>query len=116
MANYDYSELDRIWFEQNPTRSHRLRPRFLGEPLALATPPDFVPPPGWQLWVVVRQLMPGLRTRYPVHVDPEIALDVQRNEYLTHAMLDLMQEKAGQQLSPREIGLRAKEYLAAGHA
>lgn len=41
---------DRLWFEQNPTRSHRVRPAFPGEGVN-------------ECWVIVRQIKPGTRQR-----------------------------------------------------
>lgn len=79
---------DRTWFERNPTRSHRLRPVFPGEPSGRG---NEAVPPGHELQVVVRQIEPGLRVRHSFFRNLEID-DFPDDEALLHALFDLVVE------------------------
>src|SRR5207344_187153 len=50
------ADADLAWFEQHPDRIHRIRSYIPGEG-GQATPPEV---PGYQLYVLVKQLTPGL--------------------------------------------------------
>jgi hypothetical protein len=60
---------DRAFFEQQPTRQFRIRPawNFEIEDFALHHGEEFFPTPaqGHCWWIVVRQVRPGFRARYP---------------------------------------------------
>ncbi len=65
------SEGDRLWFEAHPHRQHRVRPYIPGE-----GPPgqhDPAPRLGHGLFVVVRQLQPGVRVRLSFDAEGEPA-------------------------------------------
>lgn len=55
------SEDDRLWFEAHPHRQHRVRPYISGE--GAQGQPDPTPRHGHGLFIVVRQLQPGVRVR-----------------------------------------------------
>lgn len=65
------SEADRLWFEAHPHRQHRIRPYIPGE--GPPGHPDPVPRPGHGMFVVVRQLQPGLRMRLSFDAEGEPA-------------------------------------------
>jgi hypothetical protein len=62
------SESDRVFFEKNAQRNYRLRPALANELPGLHTPRC-----GW-MWVVVRQIRPGVRMRLAIHV-PDVVQD-----------------------------------------
>lgn len=64
---------DAQWFVLHPERRYRLRPPDPGEPVFVDA--GFVAPPGWRVWVIAKQLAPGLRAKHSVCVEPEIAAD-----------------------------------------
>lgn len=66
------SEGDRIWFEANPHRRHRIRLYIPGEGLPLQSDP--APRPGHGLFVAVKQVEPGFRVRLSFHAEGEPGL------------------------------------------
>ncbi len=62
------SDLDRAWFARHPTRAYRLRPVVPGE-FGRGTFPS-----GTQRLALVKQLLPGCRTRFAVLGDPPAVL------------------------------------------
>jgi hypothetical protein len=83
-----WQEEDRVWFEANPDRSHRLRDPWEAEvPELKMRVGGGEPAPGCKLQVLARQVEPGNRIRaavvhdlgWPVDVDPNI-------EPLAHAL------------------------------
>jgi hypothetical protein len=96
---------DRTWFENNPTRSHRLRPAFPGEQINGC---DEVAPPGHELQIVVRQISPGLRVRVGIFRNLEID-EFPDIEPMTHALFDLV-AKREERVSVRELVELARKY------
>jgi hypothetical protein len=68
LSDSPWKDDDRIWFEQNPTRTHRMRMPFPGEYDAEARDA----PPGHVLLVLVRQVEPGSRIRPGVYLDNDL--------------------------------------------
>ena len=99
---------DRDWFERNPTRSHRLRPVFPGEPSGRG---NEAVPPGHELQVVVRQIEPGLRIRHSFFRNLEIN-DFPDDEALLHALFDLVVEN--RMVSVHELVELARKYELCG--
>jgi hypothetical protein len=100
---------DRLWFEQNPDRSHRARLAFPGEADARAAKL----PPGTVLLTLVRQVEPGKRVRAGFYINrslwpaPEI-------EAIAHLLFDIA---TGQQAQPRDAAERSalvEQYHVAG--
>jgi hypothetical protein len=80
---------DTDWFALNPDREFRLRPQFPGETFAVA--PDFVMPVmGWGMWVVVKQIAPGVRVEHSISVDLEIAAEAADFDLVVRAMFELL--------------------------
>jgi hypothetical protein len=96
---------DRTWFENNPTRSHRLRPAFPGEQINGC---DEVAPPGHELQIVVRQISPGLRVRVGIFRNLEID-EFPDIEPMTHALFDLVAKREAR-VSVRELVELARKY------
>jgi hypothetical protein len=94
---------DKLWFENHPDRSHRLRPMFPGE-MQL---PDS--PPGTEWHIIVRQVEPGQRIRLPLcHVIDGPALpDI---EAVVHALCDLAQQS--KVIKTSEVAELALKYAA----
>jgi len=85
-----WQEDDRKWFEENPTRSHRLRPCSLGEEESFEGVKT-EPPPGYEMQVIVRQLEPGCRMRFPFFRNTAVPL--LDSEPFLHAVFDLHIDK-----------------------
>jgi hypothetical protein len=80
---------DADWFALNRDREFRLRPLFPGETFAVA--PDFVMPTmGWGMWMVVKQIAPGVRVEHSICVDLEIAADAADLDLVVRAMFELL--------------------------
>lgn len=78
------SEDDRTWFEQHPSRQHRVRPFVPGElPISAIA--------GDGIWIIaVRSVRPGVRARLPLYVrfmPPE-------DEYAALVVFELALEEA----------------------
>jgi hypothetical protein len=71
-------EADRIWFEQNPRRAHRIRRALEGEFLGAAA------------WVVTRQLKPGVRHRRGFNLPEGVVLP--NDEAIAHTLFDTLTE------------------------
>src|SRR4051812_9825036 len=54
------AKLDAGWFRRHPARAHRVRRMVTGEGL---TGPEQSGPAGWSTFVVVKQVVPGVRLR-----------------------------------------------------
>lgn len=76
----EVSEADRVWFEENPYANFRIRRYIAGE-----NPDPGPAPAGFELWVKVTQVIPGVRYRQvgyaragdlPVTYEPEIDPDL----------------------------------------
>lgn len=80
---------DRAWFEQNPTRTHRIRPLYPDED-------DGRVPPlvGHDALVLVRQIEPGLRAKRSFYFKQQMMLPVPDGEggeeALAHALFDMV--------------------------
>ena len=75
---------DRIWFEQNRERSHRVRMPFPGEYDAEAAKA----PTGHVLIVLVRQVEPGMRIRPAVSLNADL-LPLPDDEAVAHALFEV---------------------------
>jgi hypothetical protein len=72
-------EADRIWFEQNPRRSHRIRRVLEGEFAGTDA-----------TWAVVRQLEPGVRHRRGLKLPEGLVLP--NDEAIAHTLFDTLSE------------------------
>ena len=86
---------DRIWFEQNPTRAHRMRPPFPGEYDAEALDS----PPGHVLIVLVRQVEPGSRIRPGFYLGNDL-LPLPDDEAVAHALFEVA---TGAEVMPPDV-------------
>jgi hypothetical protein len=91
--------LDREWFRSHPYRSHRLRRAILGE----------VPGVTAQSYVVVRQVMPGIRMRCYFKTIGPLPSD-EAPEHIAHAMYDLIMTFPGSVLPLQEVFQRSRAY------
>jgi hypothetical protein len=95
-------KLDREWFRSHPYRSHRLRRAIPGE----------IPSVSTESYIVVRQVMPGVRMR--CSFEPTTSLPSgEAPEHIAHAMFDLIMESPGRLLSHEELLLRSRTYEVA---
>jgi len=78
-----WKDADREWFEQNPTRAHRVRSPFHGE----ADKEAANTPVGHALVMLVRQLQPGRRLRAAVFLDANL-LPLPNDEAVVHALFE----------------------------
>jgi hypothetical protein len=101
-----WKEDDRLWFEQNPARSHRLRPPFACES-------DQEAPAGCTLLVAVRQVEPGCRLRPVVCLNTDL-LPLPDDEAAAHALFEAV---SGHEAMPHDHeGLNAliQKYAVGG--
>jgi hypothetical protein len=84
---------DKQWFEGHPTRAHRARPRFPGEPAGPVDEQSDGP-------VLVRQIEPGVRTK----VFLRDAIDVPDDEGFIHALFDRLADTGGSATLVRDSG------------
>jgi hypothetical protein len=73
---------DRVWFERNPERAHRVRTPFPNEVEAANTPA------GHTLLIFVRQVEPGARMRAEVYLDIRL-LPLPDDEAAAHALFEV---------------------------
>jgi hypothetical protein len=101
---------DQVWFEKNPTRSHRARMPFPGEELLLSGPKI---PAECTSFILVRQIKPGTRIRLGFYLNTAL-LPVPDDEAQIHAMFEIA---SGREPAPTTMqalcGLREK-YMAHG--
>jgi hypothetical protein len=83
LLDYPWKRDDGDWFEQNPTRSHRIRWPFPGEADAEVANT----PAGTVLMMIVRQVQPGDRRRAAVFIDAEF-LPLPEDEAVVHALFE----------------------------
>jgi hypothetical protein len=102
---------DRAWFENNPTRSHRLRRLLPGE----MRNSRGAAPPGHELQILVRQVEPGLRVRTGFFRNLEID-DIPDIEPMIHALFDLMAGRESRMITVRELAALAMSYAKAPRA
>jgi hypothetical protein len=98
---------DRNWFRSHRKRSYRLRRPFPDELFLVGE--DFRPPPGWEVWIVVRQLAPGMRVRDSVCLHPDFAQDAKKHEPLIKAVHNFLVIK-GEPASGAEVIELAEKY------
>jgi len=79
---------DRRWFEQNPNRSHRIRPPFPGE----ADQEILDTPSGYALMMLVRQVAPGSRMRAGVPINTDL-LPLPDHEAAGHALWEMAAQR-----------------------
>ena len=79
-----WKDADREWFEQNPTRAHRVRSPFPGE----ADKEAANTPVGHALVMLVRQVQPGARLRAAVPLDANL-LPLPDDEAAVHALFEV---------------------------
>jgi hypothetical protein len=96
---------DRAWFENNPTRSHRLRRLFPGESTGMS---DEAIPPGHELQILVRQVEPGLRARHGFYRN--LAADIPDVEAVLHALFDVVVNKRAGPISGQDLEELARKY------
>jgi hypothetical protein len=96
--------IDGDWFRTHPGRSHRVR---------RALPQEFLSSSEGKSYIVVRQLVPGVRMR--ASLSTLVALpDEDPPEPVAHAIFDFAQEKPGQCVSVAELYYRIYVYSAGG--
>ena len=104
-----WKDADRAWFEQHPTRSHRIRPAHPGEAADVAW---HTAPEGCVLVVVVRQVEPGLRIKQKFFFHEEL-WPAPDDETIAHALFDL--NARGEPVGRDALQALAASYqLAAG--
>jgi hypothetical protein len=82
--DHPWKDDDRIWFEQNPTRSHRARRLFPGE----ADKEAASAPPGHVMILLLRQVEPGTRLKAGFYLNAD-ALPVPDDEALIHTLFEV---------------------------
>jgi hypothetical protein len=95
LSDSPWKDDDRIWFEQNPMRAHRMRLPFSGEYDAEALDA----PPGHVLIVLVRQVEPGSRIRPGFYLDSDL-LPVPDDEAAAHALFEVV---TGAEVMPPDV-------------
>lgn len=80
------------WFEQNPTRSHRLRP-LIGDEAAVSGFTVDAMPPRHEMQVLVRQVEPGKRMRLPFVRNLDVPIP--DDETVIHALFDIVGGEGG---------------------
>jgi hypothetical protein len=105
-----WKDADRIWFDQHPDRSHRLRRIFPGE--LRGKEPPFVPA-GHELQIIVRQVEPGKRMR--LSFIRNLKVDIPDIEEILHAIFDIVSISHDKNIPIRvvEIGMLAEKYARA---
>ena len=88
-AGKDCKQSDAVWFRHHPQRSHRLRPAFPGEITPWGFDPALLDP--CDHYFVVRQLVPGVRTRLPSLWLKGARLP--ESEEFAHALFDFLTQK-----------------------
>jgi hypothetical protein len=84
MLDYPWKTDDRVWFKENPKRSHRIRMPFTGEFDELGAKV----PAGHALIILVRQVKPGTRTRHGFYLNADL-IPVPDDETIAHALFDV---------------------------
>jgi hypothetical protein len=100
---------DRLWFEQNPDRSHRARPVFPGE----ADEQAAKTPPGTVLLTLVRQVEPGKRVRASFYLNAAL-WPVPDDDAIAHALFDIATRQQAQPQNAAERAALVEKYHAAG--
>ncbi len=103
-ANAPWQSDDRIWFEQNQNRMHRLRAAHAQEDqtwlFAVAAPHSH------ELWVLVRQIEPGKRIRLPFYRD--MSVDIPDIDVVIESLFDLCARgKPGRAISVKDVASAA---------
>jgi hypothetical protein len=106
-----WKDADRKWFEQNPTRAHRVRPPFVGEADGAAANT----PAGTALLMIVRQVKPGLRFRAGVSIDSEL-LPIPDDESLLHGLLEAAAGREDMPSDRSALYALSKKYAMRGTA
>jgi hypothetical protein len=103
------SDADRLWFIENPARSHRMRPAIADEL------PGLTVERARRAWIIIRQIQPGFRFRLACWPDAP-PLDT---EAMAHAMFDLLLETmrdGSSRVSPEQVDARVAAMTAGGRA
>jgi hypothetical protein len=105
--DYPWKSDDKLWFEQHPKRSHRMRSPFPGEvdELAAQAPPGHVP------IIAVRQIEKGFRLRPGLYLSIDL-LPVPDDEATAHA---LFEAAVGREAVPKDdnaLRALAEKYTA----
>jgi hypothetical protein len=100
---------DRQWFEQNPSRAHRIRPPFPGE----ADEAVAEAPAGCQLLMLVRQIEPGRRVRARYCLDTRL-LPLPDDETAAHALFEIAVENEPLPRDGRAFCDLIEKYIAHG--
>jgi hypothetical protein len=103
-----YAISDRNWFRSHRKWSYRLRKPFPDEPVVVGE--DFMLPPDYEIWIVVRQLAPGMRVRDSVCLHPSFAKDARKHEPLIKAVHNFLVVR-GEPVSGEEVIALAEKYL-----
>jgi hypothetical protein len=98
---------DRRWFAAHPYRAHRIRPPGIGERQTMRGQH-----PGTKMFVVVRQVEPGVRVRQPVW----LTRTPPKTEPVAHAIFDLALQAAtaGGDFIPPDVVRQRVLMLAEG--
>lgn len=106
-ADSDWKRADAAFFNANPKRAHRLRPEFSGEHASSGELEALLP--GHEFYVLVRQVMPGVRVR--LHLQWKIDIPIPDSEALVHALYDLYSgRQPGESVTTQEVLTRAVKY------
>jgi hypothetical protein len=95
-------DADRIWFEQNPRRSHRIRRALEGEFAGTDA-----------TWAIIRQLEPGIRHRRGFKLPDGAVLP--NDEATAHVLFDALSDAAVAGETQFPIGRLAERLAAAPH-
>jgi hypothetical protein len=109
LLEHPWKSDDRDWFEQNPTRSHRIRRPFPGE----VDEEVANTPAGTVLMMIVRQIEPGVRIRPAVSVDVEL-LPIPDDEATAHALFEAAMGREHLPPDPQALRELSKKYSMRG--
>jgi hypothetical protein len=84
LLDHPWKTDDRLWFEGNPKRSHRVRMPFTGEFDELGANA----PAGHALIILVRQVKPGTRARHGFYLNADL-IPVPNDEAIAHVLFDV---------------------------
>lgn len=94
--------LDKEWFRDHPYRSHRLRRAIPGEFSKVSA----------EIWVAVRQVLPGCRLRVPFEALIPLPSE-DAPEHIAHALYDLLSESGRKPVFADQLAKRSRTYEVA---
>jgi hypothetical protein len=106
LLDHPWKDDDRIWFEQNPTRSHRMRTPFPGELDGVEIQAER------RAIVLVRQVEPGSRLR--AVLDPDVLLlpGSPHDEAFAHALFEVAVGHEPMPSNPQALAALIEKYSA----